>query len=189
MPRPCVSPNRGDAFRRRRFKCHFRTGEEGSPRHWLPAWLRDLPLLLPRPTRRHLRPDTVIFSWRGRPLYASHIQASCLAGILILTSLTGFVPFRAPLCCYVALHRRFGMTVCRNTPGRGVSPTKGGPLRISPLAVVRPPTVSSLAVTELTRRSYLVRSALRGILQIGFPCFAVVRTHEQIRFPRFSGAA
>ena len=38
---------------------------------------------------------------------------------MILTSLTGFVPFRAPLCCYVALHRRFGMTVCRNTPGTG----------------------------------------------------------------------
>ena len=61
LPRPCVSPDRGAAFRRRR--------------------------------------NT--------------------AGILILTSLTGFVPFRAPLCCYVALHRRFGMTVCRNTPGRG----------------------------------------------------------------------
>ena len=41
--------------------------------------------------------------------------------------------------------------------GEGIPPTKGGSLRISPLAVVRPPTVSSLAVTELTRRSYLAQ--------------------------------
>lgn len=113
---------------------------------------------------------------------------------------TGFFPFRFfVLRCGINRITTAGRLTTTDRP-RGVfetfpclpscaSTARHARRRKPSLAVVRPPTVSSLAVAELTRRSYLVRSALRGILQIGFPCFAVVRTHEQIRFPRFSGAA